>query len=237
MLLAPWLIPGPVRGAEPVTDGEEAYSYYAIGGAEWDGHSGSFVYMGTGIQRAVSERYSLTGKVFYGNLHYRFDSAGETLGAKVPIFNAQAGLSFKGDWYVLGGSAGVDLRKTKKELAAGGTQTDNEAGAAIQAETFMWGPGKKSLGIILSYSTIDDFFWGRARAKKGVYEPAQGLVLNLGGELVGMGNSDFSSVQAGVIVELYKNAGDLSFLVKGGIKDSSGYGSTGYGGLEIYKGF
>ncbi len=229
----------PAQGAEPGTDANKdpAYSYYAIGGSEWDGRSGSFAYLGTGIQRAVSRRYSLTGKVFYGDLKYQFDSAGETLGATVPIFNAQAGLSFKGDWYVLSGSAGVDLRKTEKELAAGGTQTDNEAGAAIQAETYMWGQGKKSFGIILSYSTIDDFFWARARAKKGVYEPARGLDLNIGVELVGMGNSDFSSVQAGAIIELYKHAWDLSFLIKGGIKDSSGIGSTGYGGFEIYKGF
>jgi hypothetical protein len=222
-----------------VTSGDKAqvYSHYAMGGAEWDGRSGSFAYIGTGIQRAVSRRYSLTGKVFYGDLKYRFDSAGETLTAKVPIFNAQVGLSFKGDWYVLGGSVGVDLRETEKELVTGGTQTDNEAGIAIQAETYMWGQGKKSLGIIASYSTIDDFFWGRARAKKGVYEPAKGLDLKIGAELVGMGNSDFSSIQAGAIVELYKNAGDLSFLIKGGIKSSSDIDSTGYAGLEIYKGF
>ncbi len=233
------MVPGPALGAEPApsVDKDPAYSYYAIGGAEWDGRSGSFAYAGTGIQRAVSKRYSLTGKAFYGDLKYRFDSAGETLSAKVSIFNVQAGLSFKGGWYVLGGSAGVDLRETEKDLTAGGTQTDNEAGAAIQAETFMWGEGKKSLGIIASYSTIDDFFWARARAKKGVYEPAKGLDLNIGGELVGMGNSDFSTVQVGALVELYKNAGDLSVLIKGGIKDSSGIGSTGYAGLEIYKGF
>ena len=218
---------------------ESPYSYYAISGAEWDGQSGSFVYLGAGAERPLSgdERYSLNSKVFYGNLEYKFDSLGKKLKAKVPILNILAGISFKKDRYVLGAAAGVDLRKTERELAAGGTETDNKTGLSLQVEASLWGDDKLTLSSIASYSSIDDFFWARARAKKGVYEAAGSTDLNLGIELIGMGNSDFSSVQAGVIAELYKNPSKLSVLVKGGIKKSSELSSTGYAGIELYKGF
>lgn len=235
------VVPGKASGAPP---GEKAtseveYSYYAISGAEWDGHSGSFVYLGTGVERPLSgdERYSLNSKLFYGELEYKFDSLGIELKAKVPILTVLAGISFKGDRYVLGAGAGVDLRKTERELAAGGTETDNETGVSLQVEANLWGDGKRTLSGIASYSSIDDFFWARARAKKGVYEAPGETDLNLGIELIGMGNSDFSSVQAGVIAELYKNPSKLSVLVKGGIKKSSDLSGTGYAGIELYKGF
>jgi hypothetical protein len=237
-------VPGKVSGApgapsEQRTTPEVEYSYYAIGGAEWDGQSGSFVYLGAGAERPLSgdERYSLNSKLFYGELEYKFDSLGKELTAEVEILTVLGGISFKKDRYVLGAGAGVDLRKTERELGAGGTETDNETGLSVQVEASLWGDGKLALSSIASYSTIDDFFWARGRAKKGVYEMDGETDLNLGVELIGMGNSDFSSVQAGVIAELYNNPSKLSVLVKGGIKKSSDLSSTGYAGIELYKGF
>ena len=220
-------------------DRQTAYSYYAISGGEWDGRDGSFVYLGTRVDRPLSgdERYSLNSKVFYGNLKYKFDSFGTELTAKVPILNISGGISFKGDRYVLGAGAGIDIRKTERELIGGGTETDNETGVSLQLEASFWGNDKLTLSSIVSYSSIDDFFWARGRAKKGVYEVAGGTDLTLGIELIGMGNSDFSSMQAGLIAELYKNPSKLSVLVKGGIKKPSDLSSTGYAGIEFYKGF
>ncbi len=218
---------------------ESPYSYYAISGAEWDGKSGSFVYLGGGVERPISsdERYSLTTKLFYGNLKYKFDSFGTELMAKVPILTMMGGVSFKGKNYVLGAGAGIDIRKTERELVGGGTETDNKTGASVQIEALTWNDSKRVLSAIASYSTIDDFFWARGRAKKGVYEMDGGTELNLGIELLGMGNSDFSSMQAGLIAELYEDPSKLSVLIKGGIKKSSDLSSTGYAGIELYKGF
>ncbi len=232
-------VPAPALAASGEAAPESPYSYYAIGGAEWDGRSGSFSYMGAGIERPLSgdERYSLNTKLFYGNLKYKFDSLGTELTAKVPILTMLAGISFKKDRYVLGAGAGIDIRKTERELVAGGTETDNETGLSLQLEANFWGDDKLTLSSIANYSSIDNFFWARARAKKGVYETPGKTDINLGIEFVGMGNSDFSSVQAGVFAELYKNPSKLSVLVKGGIKKSSDLSDTGYTGIELYKGF
>ncbi len=215
------------------------YSYYAIGGAEWDGRSGSFSYLGTGIERPLEsdERYSLNTKLFYGHLEYNFDADGTELTAKVPMLTLTGGVSFAKDNWVVGAGAGIDIRKTERELAGGGTETDNKTGATLQVEANIWDSDKFVLSGIASYSSIDDFFWTRGRAKKGVGSRPGGIEVNLGAELVGMGNSDFSSGQAGLIAELYKAPSKLSVLVKGGVKKTSSLSSTGYTGIELYKGF
>ena len=229
---------GAVAAPEAAT-AKSPYSYYAIGGAEWDSRSGSFTYLGAIAQRplASDKRYSLNTKLFYGNLKYNFEVAGTELTAKAPILNLMGGVGFAKDNYVLGAAMGIDIRETERELVGGGTETDNKTGATLQIEANLWAENQLSLSGIASYSSIDDFFWTRGRVKKGVALRPGGVEYSLGVELVGMGNSDFSSGQAGLIAELYKNPSKLSVLVKGGVKKTSSLSAMGYGGIELYKGF
>lgn len=212
-----------------------AGSYYAIGGSEWDTEGQSFSYIGGGATRPLDESWSVVGKVFAGYLDYKFESNGQTLDAEVPILTPAAGLQFHRGPYTLGGSLGLDLRKAKKEQPGGGSQTSSDAGLSVQGEAYVDLSERKSLEAIVSYSTIENFFWARGRVKKPVYEFGGG-VIKAGVEAVGMGNEDFSAFQAGVLAEILKASG-FSVLVKTGYKHSSALNAAGYGGIELYYGF
>lgn len=211
--------------------------YHIIAGAELDTRNQSFSYMGAGLSRSIDKRVFVTGQLFTGYLKYSFDSEGKTLTARTPIVTPSAGLRYDGYGYSVGGSVGADFRKPEKELASGGTDTETETGVSVQGEAYLRGDGKKSLGLIVSYSTIDDFFWGRARGKKGVYTTGDGGELHAGVELIAMGNSDFSATQAGVFLEALRSVSKLSILLKAGVKNSSAFNTGGYGGIELFKGF
>lgn len=212
-------------------------TYDGIAGTEWDSHSGSFSYAGAGIAHPLDKELSLTGRVFGAHLKYKFESGGKTLTAKTPIFNPSIGLKLQKDRYVVAGSVGLDLRDTKRDLAAGGTETSSEQGLSLQAEAYLFGPEKTSLALLGSFSTVDDFIWARVRGKKGVYTLGSNTELYLGGEVVEMGNSDFSATELGAIAELYNSPSNISVRFKGGYKTSSAFSSGSYIGLEAYWGF
>jgi hypothetical protein len=170
-------------------------------------------------------------------LKYKFDSDGTTLAAKMPIVTPSVGLKYDGEGYTIGGSVGVDFRRPEKEQVGGGTETSSETGVSLQVEAYRWFREKKSIGVIVSFSTIDEFFWARARGKKGVYKTGGGKDLFAGVELIAMGNSDFSATQAGGFIEAVSPSGDFSVLLKAGFKNSSVFNTGGYGGIEFYKSF
>lgn len=214
-----------------------ANSYGLIGGSEIDSEGQSFSYLGAGAERTLDSRYSLTGKVFTGYLKYKFDSNGKTLKAEVPIVTPSIGLKYQKEGLAVAGSLGVDFRKSGKETVTGGTETNSRTGAAVQAEAYMWWPEKYSAELIANYSTIDSFFWMRGRVKKGVYAVGKDTDLKIGGEVAGMGNSDFSAGQAGALMEFFNNTANLSALFKAGYKNSSASNGALYGGFEVFYGF
>jgi len=213
-----------------------ADSYTLIGGSEADSEGQSFSYIGAGVARPVSARYSLTGKVFAGYLRYKFDSDGTTYAAEMPMVTPSVGLQYGGDGFSLAGSAGADFRKTRRDTSTGATES-SDSGAALQAEYYRWWGEQYSAGLIVSYSTIDSFFWARGRVEKGVHRTSGGTDIKLGGEVVGMGNSDFSAAGAGALVELSSTTSNLSVLFKAGLRSSSASSGALYGGFEAFYGF
>lgn len=227
-LLAIFALSGPARAREPV----DVYT-----GAEWDTGEQSFYYLGLSGARPLSPGLKLAGKVFTGYLTYRFEEAGEELEATTPIITPAVGLRLERPGYALSGFLGADYRNIKRERPGGGEDESSETGLSVQGELYAWGDKHKSLSVIASYSTIDDFVWSRARAKRGVYGFGGDTHLVAGLEVGGSGNSDFSSFQAGGVVELLNTSTTLSVLLKAGAKTSSSFGGAVYYGLELYRSF
>lgn len=220
-----------------ISQDSHAENTVALGGAEFDTQGQSFSYLGAGTSKPISSNYSITGKVFGSYLTYRFDSNGKTLRAESPSFTPSIGLAFQKDWYLLAGSIGYELRKVEKELTAGGSEESSDSGPSLQAEAYLYGKGKKTIELIGSYSTINDFFWARGRFKKGVYTFGNRADLNIGAELAGMGNNDFSATQAGILAEAFKPGANISLLIKAGLKNTSASDTSAYSGFEVFYGF
>lgn len=205
-----------------------------MAGSEVDSKDQGFSYLGMVIGKPVNTEYAVIGRIFSGYLKYNFESAGKTLSAEVPILTPSIGIRTKRNDITLTGYAGLDMRRTNRETISGGEEHTDATGISIQGEMDMWGQGLRNLNIIANYSSIDSFFWGRVRAKKGVSEIGSHSNLLLGAEFVGMGNDDFTAAQAGFLLELSSSSPNLSLLLKGGYKYTSTYNDSIYGGLEFY---
>ncbi len=203
-----------------------------ITGIEVDSRDQGFGYLGLLWDKGVSEGRWVVGKVFTGHLRYTFRSNGKELDAKSTMVIPSIGLRGKRGETAFTLSAGADIRRTEKEKVGGGKERDDEVGLSLQGEVDSWWEGLRNMSIILSYSTIDNFFWGRLRLKGAVISRDPHHLL-IGVEFVAMGNEDFNAFQVGGIVELMKIASG-SILLKAGYKDTSETPAGGYTGLEIY---
>lgn len=214
-----------------------AETTFGLGGAELDTQGQSFSYLGAGTSKPISSNYSITGKVFGSYLTYHYDSNGKTLMTGSLSFTPSIGLAFQKDWYLLGGSIGYEFREVERELAAGGSEEISDSGPSLQAEAYLYGQGKKTIELIGSYATIDDFFWMRGRFKKGIHAFGNGADLNIGVELTALGNNDFSATQAGILAEALKPGANIALLIKAGLKNTSALGISAYNGFEVFYGF
>jgi len=226
LCIAALLPVGICRSSETTTE--------VMAGSEVDSKDQGFSYLGIVIAKPVSEGYSIIGRLFSGYLKYNFESAGKTLSAEVPMLTPSIGIRSKIDDITLTGYMGLDMRRTDRETVSGGKEHTDATGISIQGEVDMWGQGLKNLNVIANYSSIDSFFWGRIRAKKGIAEIGSHSNLLVGAELVGMGNNDFTAAQTGLLLELSRSSPNLSLLLKGGYKYTSTYNDSIYGGLEFY---
>lgn len=216
--------------------GEEISTDF-IAGTEVSSKDQVFGYIGVGLTKPVKENLSIVGRVFSGYLKYTFESDSKKLAAEISMVIPSVGIRLKKDDITLTGSAGLDLKRSEKETISGDKDVDNNVGIFIQGEVDVWGKGLKNLGIIASYSSIDNFFWGRVRAKKGILKLGGHKNLLIGAEFVGMGNNNFNATQAGGVLELLNTSSSLSFLLKGGYKHTSDISDSGYGGVELYYRF
>lgn len=206
-------------------------------GSELDAKGQSFSYLGVSAAAPIDQSFSLIGRVFTAYLRYKFESANMELTADVPMVIPAVGIRYKKDSLSLTGAAGLDLRRVEKERVDGGKDRESKTGLSLQGEFDIWGDDMKNLNLLASYSTIDDFYWLRGRTKKKVYEFGKGMPFLFGVEAAGMGNSDFSASQIGVVGEVLNTATSLSILVKGGYKETTSFGGSGYTGIELYYRF
>lgn len=120
---------------------------------------------------------------------------------------------------------GPTLRKSKGEQ-----NIETQKGIFIQTELEKR-IKKINLGLILSYSSEYQYFWGRGRMKKEITTGGHNSYW-VGLDLIGQGNPNFSASQVNGIFEFCKHS--FSLLFKGGywIK---GYKKSIYIGVEFYN--
>ena len=113
----------------------------------------------------------------------------------------------------------------------------DQVGVFVQIEGMHW-QETYNLHAMVSYASLDDFFFGRIRGKLRTHLPETGCCPVLVGlEVGGMGSLEFNfnAVQVGPLVEV--PVGRFSLLAHAGFQQDSDLGRGGYGGLEIYTAF
>jgi hypothetical protein len=105
----------------------------------------------------------------------------------------------------------------------------------LQAELDKWLQTATNLSLIASYSTQNQYTWGRGRIKQE--SSLSSIPIRIGFEVVGQGNADYHATQFGPMLELCTLSRQASITFHGGYKRSSGDSTSKYGGVEVYIGF
>lgn len=182
----------------------------------------------------IKQDLELFAQLYAATLRYSFRSEGRLLDARVNSISPAVGLRQRFDPWNVSGFVGPQFRNKREDLVNGGTLTKEEVGAFLQGETFYWHERGSFHGII-SYSTLDDFLWGRLRGKLLAFKTGGGRLVYGGWDVIGMGNKDFSAFHTGPLVEV--PIGKVFFLIKAGYKYTSSFQSGAYTGLELYLPF
>lgn len=207
-------------------------------GFQMDDDAQYFTYLG--LQQDLPWDFSgLRGYVqlFASGQAYEYESSNRDIDAEVQSLTPSLGIAKslgRGNW-TLSTLAGPQLRWKKEDGFPNDSGRDLDVGVFVQAESMYW-QETGSFHAIVSYASLDDFFFGRLRGKLRSFSPQTGCCpVFLGFDLVGMGNDDFSALQIGPLVEV--PLGRVFLLTRGGYQYDSNSGSGGYGGLEIYLPF
>jgi hypothetical protein len=210
-----------------------ANKWEVFGGAELTNQEEDVQYIAVGLIQPIKEDWWLLGRVMGLNVDYKFDVDDDTLEGKLSSATPSLGIRRS-----LGGGSvsllgGLDIEWIEQEEQNGTDDKDQKMGVSIQGEWDKWWPGANNLSCIVNYKSIDNFFWGRLRGKKGVGQIGRGNIF-LGAEMVGMGNDDFAAYQAGLIAEAADILPALSLGLRAGYKHSSSFTDAIYGGIEFY---
>jgi hypothetical protein len=190
-------------------------------GAEVDDESQRFLYAGA----QTDGKYFL--QIFAADLNYDFKDNGIIREATSKWITPAIGFRTRGS-LSLSVVAGPTFRE-KKEEQSSGTTTVRDSGGFFQVGGYFW---KEDMNIefLASYTNLDNFLWGRLRAKKRIRDS-----FFMGAEVFGMGNQDFNGWGVGPLLELRK--GKAAFTLKAGYKNTTTYGGGLYAGLELYTAF
>lgn len=185
------------------------------------------------------EAFGLKGyaQLFAAGQSYEYESGSQDIDADVQLLIPSLGVtrSLGGGAWSVSALAGPKLEWKEEGGFPNGSRREFGVGGFVQAETMYW-QETHSFHAIASYSSLDDFFFGRIRGKLRAYRPETGCCTVFAGmDVAGMGNRDFSAIQTGLLAEV--PIAWFSLLVRGGYQHDSAFGSGGYGGLEIYAPF
>lgn len=213
-----------------------AFEIEGLAGVEIDSRSQGYRYLGIGLTQSMDSQWKVLARLTGAGLHYEFVSDDETLGANVYAVTPSIGAQYRQGSMTLGLIMGEDIRSTTRASTDGGHETEHETGLFVQGEMDYWFARLNDLSLIISYSRIDDFFWGRGRLKHQITNqdfsgPASWFI---GTEVVGSGNVDFKSFQFGGLIERVYRPLNLAMVLKGGYKNSTAFRNTAYAGLELY---
>ena len=211
------------------------YAHDAFTGFEIDNEGQYYGYLGLRTPvTSLRPDLELLAQLYADTIRYSFRSEGRLLDAHANSIAPAVGLRQRfGPWNVTG-FAGSQIRSKREDLVNGGTMTTEKVGAFLQGETFYWHERGSFHGII-SYSTLDNFLWGRLRGKLLAFKTDGGLPIYGGWDVIGMGNKDFNAFHTGPLLEI--PVGKLFFLIKAGYKYTSTFQSGAYTGLELYLPF
>jgi hypothetical protein len=207
-------------------------------GFQMDGRAQYFAYLGV-RQDFPWESFGLKGyaQLFAAGQGYEYQSDDRDIDADVQFLIPSLGASMSlgdGAWSVAT-HVGPKLRWKNEVGFENATGRDFDVGVFVQAESMYW-QETHSLHGIVSYGSLDNFFFGRIRGKLRAYSPETGCCSIFAGmEVAGMGNDDYRAVQAGPVLEV--PIASFFLLVRGGYQHDDSFGSGGYGGLEVYTAF
>jgi len=176
-------------------------------------------------------------QVFASGQTYEYDSSGHDIEADVQSLTPSLGVTkpIDGSPWSVSLLVGPELRWKKEDGFQTSSGRDFDVGAFAQVESMFWQETRSIHGII-SYASLDDFFFGRVRGKLRTFLPETGCcAIFAGADVAGMGNDDFRALQVGPLVEV--PVGRFFLLGRAGYQYDSSFGSGGYGGLEIYTQF
>lgn len=207
-----------------------AQSLSFLSGSEADTKGQSYSYVGLMAEKSVNSKTSLLAKFWGDYLVYKFEQNGTNVRAEAPAFQLSGGVKRRYNAWSFTLWAGWERRDTDVSPDVPGVEVKGTKDSLL-AQIEAYGNLGKGYGadFIASYSSSTSYLWSRARLKKELNRS-----LNVGGEVVGQGNKDYSAVQSGLIVELKFYGLSLGF--RGGYKNSS-KGDSAYTGVELYWGF
>jgi hypothetical protein len=204
-------------------------------GGTVDTRGQGYEYFGLGVGQPLNDHWTFMGKLVGNYLHYEYDSGSPNIKAKAPGARFQIGPKYysEGRYFILTG--GLDYRNTSLSPNDPGSTTKGaRTGATVEAIYSQDLVEKLTMDLIVSYSSIGNFTWGRGRfkhlasAKPGVQKIFVGI------EGIGQGNRDYKAQQVGPMVELQRVKEQFSIVLSSGYKHSSAVSHSGYFGIELY---
>jgi hypothetical protein len=163
-----------------------------------------------------------------------FHSAGQLLQEELTQVIPAVGVTKSMGQLQLGALAGPALRETHEDTVLQERERSRELGYAFQLECTYWTDTDGFEGLV-TYTNLDNFFFGRFRWKHPIVATEGKLSFNLGLEGLAMGNSQVQEGLVGGLLEI--QWGKLVVLVKGGYQNNTTFHSGGYGGIELYVPF
>lgn len=246
----PPVTPAPVDAEDTAVDaggdaGEPWFEF--IAGYEGDTHGTGYGFAGPAYVHPLRPRLAFTARVFASYLVYEFEEAGGTRKVRSPGVNPSVGLRFGATNFVQL-LAGLDVRRREDSFEGPGgvgsrKDRDTRVGASFGAEWYTNPSDRDNVHALVNYGTVDKYTWARLGYKRqltnvGWQEP---LALFGGVEVIGQGNDDIRSMQAGPLVELNFVRARTALMLRGGYKrstfDAAPDRSGPYFGIGLYKRF
>lgn len=207
-------------------------------GFRMDGETQYHAYLGLRMKLPFAfSGFETHAQLFTSAQSYEYDTDDQEIEADVQNLTPSLVVSRSlggGPWTILA-LVGPELRWKHEDGFRNDSDREFDVGVMLQMESMYW-QETRNLHAMVSYASLDDFFFGRVRAKLQTYSPETGCCPIFAGlDIAGMGNDDFRAVQVGPVVEV--PVAGFFLLFRAGYQNDSSFGSGGYGGLEIYTQF
>lgn len=204
-------------------------------GASVDTRGQGYEFFGVGFGQQISDRWTFMEKLIGNYLHYEYDSGSRNISARAPGVRFQIGPKYftEGLYFIL--TAGLDYRNTTLSRRDPDSETKGgRTGGTVEAIYSQDLLPRFTTDLIINYSSIGDFTWGRGRFKYLAFSTPGAQKLFIGIEGIGQGNSDYTAQQVGPVIEMQLLKQQFSVAFSAGYKHSSSFSHTGYFGLELY---